>query len=98
MADEPRPTRGRLSRIQQLPADIKARLDELLRSGVSQKAILDQLAPLCESAGEPPISRSGLNRYATRMEAEARLDRAGIEARLERIEGLLEALLEQREK
>ena len=58
-----------MSRIQQLPSAIKSRLDELLRSGVSQRAILDQLAPLLEVAGEKPLSRSGLNRYAIRMEA-----------------------------
>lgn len=57
-----------MSRIQQLPPAIKDRLDELLRSGVSQRAILDRLAPLCKAAGEPPVSRSALNRYAGRME------------------------------
>ena len=61
-----------MSRIQQLPDELKARLDELLRSGVAQKEILARLKPLFESAGTPPISRSGLNRYATRMEAAGR--------------------------
>lgn len=67
-----RPTRGRPSRIQQLPPDIKARLDELLRGGVTQKEILTHLAPLLESVGEKPLSAAGLNRYATRMEAVGR--------------------------
>ena len=64
-----RPTRGRPSRIQQLPPEIKARLDEMLRGGVTQKEILARLAPRLESAGEKPLSAAGLNRYATRMEA-----------------------------
>ena len=69
MTDKSRPTRGRPSRIQQLPPKLKARVDELLRSGVTQQQILDELAPLLEGAGEKPLSAGGLNRYATRMEA-----------------------------
>ena len=70
-ADAPA-TRGRPNRIQQLPPDVKDRLDELLRGGVTQKEILAQLEPLCAAVGVKPISRSGLNRYATRMEAVGR--------------------------
>ena len=80
MADAPPPGRGRMSRIQQLPAALKGRLDELLRSGVSQRAILDQLAPLFKAAGERPVSRSALNRYASRMEAVGRRIREAREA------------------
>jgi len=69
-----------MSRIQQLPAEIRERLDCLLRTGVSQRAILDQLAPLLQDAGEPPISRSALNRYATRMEAVGQRIRSAREA------------------
>ena len=69
MTDRSRPTRGRPSRIQQLPPEIKARVDELLRSGVTQQQILDELAPLLEAIGQKPLSAGGLNRYATRMEA-----------------------------
>lgn len=72
MADAPPAGRGRMSRIRQLPAEIRERLDELLRSGVSQRAILDRLAPLLEAVGEPPVSRSALSRYAARMEAVGR--------------------------
>lgn len=75
-----RPTRGRMSRVQQLPDDIRERLDALLRSGVSQRAILDQLAPLLTEAGEKPLSRSSLNRYATRMESVGRRLREAKEA------------------
>ncbi len=62
------PRRGRKSRIDDLPPAIRDRLNELLRTGVSQKRILAQLTPLCTAAGEQPISRSGLSRYATKME------------------------------
>ena len=72
MTDRPRPTRGRPSRVQQLPPKIKAKLDELLRAGVTQTKILDQLAPLLEAIGERPLSYSSLNRYTTRMEAVGR--------------------------
>lgn len=61
-----------MGRIQQMPPEIKARIDEMLRGGSSQKAILERLQPDFESSGTPPISRSGLNRYATRMEAAGR--------------------------
>lgn len=73
MTDAPkRIHRGRQSRIQQLPPAIKTRLDDLLRSGISQKAILDRLKPLLEKAGERPVSQAGLSRYATRMETVGR--------------------------
>lgn len=69
-----------MSRIQQLPDGIRERLDSLLRAGVSQSTILDQLAPLLEKAGERPVSRSALNRYATRMESTGRRIREAREA------------------
>ncbi|MYG29329.1 MAG: DUF3486 family protein, partial [Holophagales bacterium] len=41
----------------------------LLRSGVPQTEIIERLrAPLAD-AGEAPLSKAGLNRYSTRMEA-----------------------------
>ncbi len=55
-----------------MPPEIKAKLDELLRAGVTQRKILDQLAPLLEAVGERPLSRTSLNRYTTRMEAVGR--------------------------
>ena len=67
MPDSQRRTRGRPSRVQQLPPELKARVDELLRAGVTQAAILDRLAPLFEQVGEKPLSYSSLNRYASRM-------------------------------
>ena len=62
-----RATRGRMGRIEQLPAELKSRIDELLRSGVSQREILRRLEGPLQEIGEPPLSRSGLNRYATDM-------------------------------
>lgn len=52
----------------------------MLRSGVSQKEILAHLEPLCRKHGEKPISRSGLNRYASRMEVMGRRIREAREA------------------
>lgn len=68
MTDE-RVTRGRMGRIQQLPQDLQDLLNRLLREGVTQAEILRQLNPLLEQRGERPVSRSGLNRYTTRMAA-----------------------------
>ena len=70
--DTSKPTRGRMSRIQKLPAKIKQTLDQLLASGVAQKSILEQLKPLLTQAGERPLSAAGLNRYASKMEAMGR--------------------------
>lgn len=67
MTDE-RPTRGRPSRIDRLPAPIRERLDDMLRRGATQADILRRLEGPLRDAGEPPLSRSGVNRYATRME------------------------------
>lgn len=62
-------TRGRRSHIQQLPAEVKTELDALLRDGrMTQQDILREVNALVAAHGAPPISRSGLNRYATRME------------------------------
>ncbi|WP_416305199.1 DUF3486 family protein [Neptunicella sp. SCSIO 80796] len=64
-------TRGKPSKIDQLPDDIKAELIELLRNpSVTQTQVLDHVNSLIEAAGLPEdekLSRSGVNRYATRM-------------------------------
>ena len=60
--------RGQMSRIQQLDDDLKELLDRLLRSGVTQRDILDRLNPLLTERGDQPLSRSGLNRYTQKME------------------------------
>ena len=71
-SNRPKSTRGRMSRIQRLPAEIKQALDQLLASGVPQTSILKQLKPLLTEAGERPLSAAGLNRYATQMEVMGR--------------------------
>ena len=78
-----RRTRGRMSRIEQLPPALKDRLDELLRNGVPQAEILRRLEDPLREIGERPLSAAGLNRYATQMEeigAELRETRAIAEA------------------
>ncbi|WP_278385119.1 DUF3486 family protein [Alteromonas mediterranea] len=64
-------TRGKPSKIDQLPDDIKSELIELLRDkSVTQTEVLERVNTLIRDAGLPEeehISRSGLNRYATRM-------------------------------
>lgn len=61
-------TRGQMSRIDQLPEDIRERINELLRSGVTQVDILKRLERPLRDIGERPLSAAGLSRYAARME------------------------------
>ena len=65
-------TRGRASKIERLPDDVKAFLDAMVRDReYSQQDILDEVNKQIADQGLPEhdqISRSGLNRYATRME------------------------------
>jgi len=60
------------SKIQQLPDDIRSQLAAMLRSGsMSQKDVLAEINQLILESGLPPeeqISRTGLNRFAKRME------------------------------
>jgi hypothetical protein len=60
-------TRGRPSKVDQLPAEVQDTLHKLLRDGRhTQQDILDHINKLLPQ--EDQLSRSGLNRYATRME------------------------------
>lgn len=72
MADNNKPKRGRRSKVQLLPEQIKTQLDEMLRDGrLEQQEILAVINTAIESKGLPDevkLSKSGLNRYATRME------------------------------
>lgn len=65
-------TRGRRSKIDLLPEDIKAELNTMLRDGrLQQQEILDLVNAQIKEAGledKAKLSRSGLNRYASRME------------------------------
>lgn len=70
MANE---TRGRRSKVDLLPANIRKRLDSGLRDGsIQQIDLLNEINALIKAAGLPEeqlLSRAGINRYATKMEA-----------------------------
>ena len=67
------PTRGRRSKVDLLPDDIRKILDSGLRDGsITQMELLDEINALIKAAGLPEdqqLSRAGINRYATKMEA-----------------------------
>ena len=71
MVDE-RPTRGRPSKVDLLPENIRNQLHEMLRQkSITQQEILDSINDLIGEEGLPEdlkLSRSGLNRYATQVE------------------------------
>ena len=71
MTDEKR-TRGRRSKVDLLPSEIKDQLNAMLRDGrLEQQEILDLVNKKIDNAGlegSAKLSRSGLNRYAARME------------------------------
>ncbi len=63
--------RGRRSKVDVLPADIKQALNTMLRDGrLQQQEILDLVNEQINEAGltAAVLSRSGLNRYASKME------------------------------
>tara|TARA_R110002126_G_scaffold220423_6_gene365807 strand:- start:2445 stop:3026 length:582 start_codon:yes stop_codon:yes gene_type:complete len=66
-------TRGRRSKVDLLPDPIRKKLDSGLRDGsISQTELLEEINALIASAGLPEdnqLSRAGLNRYSTKMEA-----------------------------
>lgn len=65
-------TRGRGSKIETLPGEVKSLLDAMLRDKeYTQQEVLAEVNKQIEELGLPndeKISRSGLNRYATKME------------------------------
>ncbi|AAP95123.1 hypothetical protein A6046_03320 [[Haemophilus] ducreyi] len=65
-------TRGRASKVDLLPPDIKTRLAMMLRDKMfSQAEILEEINDLIRDCGLPEnalLSKTGLNRYASRME------------------------------
>lgn len=68
-----KPTRGRVSKVDLLPNDIRAQLSMMLRDKkLTQEEIREFINGLIDEAGlsnEYKISRSSLNRYASRMES-----------------------------
>ncbi|ATX97207.1 DUF3486 family protein [Citrobacter freundii] len=69
---EKKPTRGRASKVDLLPENVRKTLHEMLRDkAVPQAQILDEINALIDDAGLPEdmrLSRSGLNRYASSVE------------------------------
>lgn len=67
-----KPTRGRASKVDLLPEDVRKTLHEMLRDkAIPQAQILEEINALIDDAGLPEdmrLSRSGLNRYATSVE------------------------------
>lgn len=66
-----RKTRGKPNKVDQLPEEIKTELIELLRDpSITQTQVLKHVNAMIEDAGLPDeekLSKSGINRYATRM-------------------------------
>ena len=88
--DAPAPPRtGRPNNIDRLPGALRDRIDALLAEGVPQAEILDRMERPLADAGAPPLSASGLGRYARRGERarywidETRLLAAAVRARPE---------------
>ena len=73
-------TRGRMGRIQQLPAELRAYIDRRLREGITQAAIIQETRDMLAEVGEPPLSAAGLNRYASRAQQAGRRIREAREA------------------
>ena len=67
-----RATRGRPSRFDSLPPELRAYVDRRLREGATQADIRRETAGALAEHGEPPLSAGGLNRYASRMERSGR--------------------------
>ncbi|EFT1333371.1 DUF3486 family protein [Salmonella enterica] len=69
---EKKPTRGRASKVDLLPENVRKTLHEMLRDkAIPQAQILDEINTLIDDAGLPEdmrLSRSGLNRYASSVE------------------------------
>ena len=62
------PQPGRPNNIDRLPGELRDRIDALLAEGVPQAEILDRMERPLADAGAPPLSSSGLSRYARRGE------------------------------
>ncbi len=66
------PTRGRPSRFDSLPPEIRAYVDRRLREGATQASVRRETAGMLAEAGEAPLSAGGLNRYTSRVERAGR--------------------------
>ena len=72
MSSDSGPTRGRPSRFDGLPPEIRAYVDRRLREGATQAAVRRETVDMLAGAGEAPLSAGGLNRYTQRMERAGR--------------------------
>jgi hypothetical protein len=76
-----RPGRGRLSSIDQLPEDIRLKVNAELRNrDKTQMQILDDINPHLQERGGKPISKSAFNRYAMQIEEKGSMMREAREA------------------
>ncbi|MBU0972311.1 MAG: DUF3486 family protein [Proteobacteria bacterium] len=76
-----RPGRGRLSTIDQLPEDVRIRVNAELRNrDKTQIQILEDINPDLRVRGQKPISRSAINRYAMAVEEKGSMMREAREA------------------
>lgn len=66
------PTRGRPSRLDTLPPEIRAYVDRRLREGATQAAVRTETAGMLAEIDEAPLSAGGLNRYTSRVERAGR--------------------------
>ena len=68
MSADSGPTRGRPSRFDALPPEIRAYIDRRLREGATQASVRRETAGMLAEAGEAPLSAGGLNRYTQQIE------------------------------
>lgn len=81
MAKKTRKGRGRPSSIDQLPEDVKIKINAALRDrALTQKRILEAINPVLDKRGEKPISKSALGRYAMAVEEKGAMMREAREA------------------
>ncbi|MCG8635435.1 MAG: DUF3486 family protein [Desulfobacterales bacterium] len=86
-----RPGRGRQSTIDQLPDDIRIKLNEALRDRrLTQKEILASINGLLKDRGEKPLSKSAVNRYSMAIEEKGAMMRQAREAADALVGGLAE--------
>ena len=94
-------TRGRASKVDLLPPNIKTQLAMMLRDKhLSQAQILEEINDLIRDCGlddSYQLSRTGLNRYASRMEQMASKIRNAREVAIQRLEQA-ESLSHKREQ
>ena len=72
MSADSGPTRGRPSRFDTLPPEIRAYVDRRLREGATQVSVRRETVGMLADAGEAPLSAGGLNRYTQQIERAGR--------------------------